>query len=112
VSGRVKNRSQNNENRKRENGDEGPANNAYIKYNTPMSLALEDRNHLSNHILIPDVFIVRSLYLPSLSFSEIIMLLLEKVIGLMWVTLFYKNSVVVYFLKRRNIVKKSSFYYR
>ena len=34
------------------------ANNAYIKYNTPISLAFEDKNHLSNHILIEDVFIL------------------------------------------------------
>jgi hypothetical protein len=33
-----------------------PENNAYIKYKTPISLALEDKNHLSNHILIPNVF--------------------------------------------------------
>jgi hypothetical protein len=36
-------------------------------------LALEDKNHLSNHILIPDVFIFRLLYL--LSFDNIIVLL-------------------------------------
>ena len=34
-------------------------NSAYVKYNTPISLAFEDKNHLSNHMLIPDVFIVR-----------------------------------------------------
>src|SRR6187549_1440175 len=31
-----------------------PENNAYIKYNTPMSLALDDKNHLSNHRLIEE----------------------------------------------------------
>ena len=33
-----------------------PENNAYIKYNTPISLAFEDKNHLSCHKLIPDFF--------------------------------------------------------
>ena len=27
-----------------------------IRYKTPMSLAFDDKNHLSNHMLIPDVF--------------------------------------------------------
>jgi len=35
-----------------------PENNAYIKYNTPMSLALDDKNHLSNHRLIEDCSMV------------------------------------------------------
>ena len=52
-----------------------PANNAYIRYNTPISLAFEDKNHLSNHIVIDDVFIFRLLYL---SFLDIIILLLNK----------------------------------
>jgi hypothetical protein len=52
-----------------------PANRAYIRYNTPISLAFEDKNHLSNHMLIPDVFIFRLLYLLSL---DSIILLLEK----------------------------------
>jgi hypothetical protein len=39
-----------------------PENNANIKYNTPISLALDDKNHLSNQTLIDDVFILRLLY--------------------------------------------------
>ena len=34
-----------------------PANNAYIKYKTPMSLAFDDKNHLSKNRLIPDLLI-------------------------------------------------------
>jgi len=46
-------------------------------------LALEDKNHLSNHMVIPDVLIVKLLYLSlSLSFSDITRLLFDKVIGL------------------------------
>ena len=52
-----------------------PENKAYIKYNTPISLAFEDKNHLSNHILIEDVFIFKLLYL---SFLDKIILLLNK----------------------------------
>ena len=33
-----------------------PENNANIKYNTPISLALLDKNHLSNHKDIPLTF--------------------------------------------------------
>jgi hypothetical protein len=39
-----------------------PANKANIKYNTPISLALEDKNHLSNHKLIRDVRILNLTY--------------------------------------------------
>lgn len=43
-----------------------PAKSAYIKYNTPMSLAFDDKNHLSNHMLITDVFMLRLAYVVSL----------------------------------------------
>ena len=33
-----------------------PENKAYIKYNTPISLAFEDKNHLSCQILIADLY--------------------------------------------------------
>jgi len=39
-----------------------PENNAYIKYNTPISLAFEDKNHLSNHIEIPDFCIFKFIF--------------------------------------------------
>ena len=40
-----------------------PEKSAYIKYNTPMSLAFEDKNHLSNHKLRDDVLMLRLLSL-------------------------------------------------
>jgi hypothetical protein len=52
-----------------------PENSAYIKYDTPISLAFEDKNHLSNHMLIPDVFTFNMLYL---SVSDEILTLLTK----------------------------------
>lgn len=57
-----------------------PENSAYIKYKTPISLAFEDKNHLSNHMLIPDLFKFRVLYLLTSLFSDSIILFVEKLL--------------------------------
>jgi hypothetical protein len=48
-----------------------PENNANIKYNVPISLALLDKNQRSNHIDIPDSFLVICLFVKNFSLFSI-----------------------------------------